>query len=125
MENKIKTIVTLIVGVFIFGFSQISVAQEYSKKTVLTDSVLVEGVCGMCKDRIENAALIKGVKKVEWNKKTHYLVIIYKPSKVSLEDVQNGVAKVGHDTGKYIADDKIYNALPPCCHYRSGEIKMH
>ena len=125
MENKIKTLVTLIIGVFIFGFSHISIAQEYSKKTVLTDSVSVEGVCGMCKERIENAALIKGVKKVEWNKKTHYLIVIYKPYKVGMSEVQKEVAEVGHDTGKYIAVDKVYNALPPCCHYRSGEIEMH
>ena len=125
MENKMKIIVAFIIGVFVFGFTQFSEAQEYSNKTVLTDSVSVEGVCGMCKDRIENAALIKGVKKVEWNKKTHYLVVIYKPAKVSLEDVQKEVAKVGHDTGKFIADDKVYNTLPHCCHYRSGEIHRH
>jgi len=125
MERLNKIIITLIISVLILGFSQHSKAQEYNKKTVLTDSVLVDGVCGMCKDRIENAALIKGVKTVQWNKNTHYLVVKYKPAKVSMEVIQKEIAKAGHDTGDFIADDKIYNNLPPCCHYRSGEIETH
>lgn len=107
------------------SYSIPTTAQEIKKNTVITDSVYVHGVCGMCKDRIENAALIKGVKKVTWNKKNQYLTVIYKPSKVSLEDIQKELAKVGHDTGEFNASDEVYDALPTCCRYRSGEIAPH
>lgn len=125
MKIYIKIISTIGVLLLLMSYSIPSTAQEIKKNTVVTDSVYVHGVCGQCKDRIENAALIKGVKKVTWDKKNQYLTVIYKPSKVSLEDIQKEVAKAGHDTGEFIADDVVYNALPGCCLYRSGEIAPH
>ena len=125
MNNTIKIISALGIWALLLSISFPAHAQKVDKKTIVTDSVYVHGVCSMCKERIENAALIKGVKKVKWCKKSHYLTVIYKPSKVSLEDVQKEVAKAGHDTGDFIADDNVYNSLPDCCLYRSGEIAPH
>ena len=33
-------------------------------------------------------------------------------------DIQKKIAEVGHDTEKYSADDKVYENLPGCCHYK-------
>lgn len=113
---------------FILGMSSFSgelKAQETQLPKVATDSIYVHGVCKMCKSRIENAALIKGVKKVTWNKYTQYLTVIYKPAKVSMADIENEVVEAGHDTKNKKASDKKYNTLPGCCAYRSDEIEIH
>jgi len=124
MKNfKIIVLVALLVG--LFSTSEDWLAQDTSLPKVTTDSIYVYGVCNNCKTRIENAALIKGVKKVDWNKQTQCLTLIYKPAKVSIEDIENEVVKAGHDTKNKKASDKNYNSLPGCCAYRSDEIDIH
>ena len=46
---------------------------------------LVDGVCKMCKARIENAAYIKGVKYCEWNKETQTIKVVFNGEKTNLE----------------------------------------
>lgn len=94
-------------------------AQENAKKTE-TSEFKVWGVCEQCKARIENAALIKGVKLAEWNKQTQMLKVIFVPEKVTLDDIHKAVAEAGHDTEKVKAADEVYNKLPKCCLYRDG-----
>ena len=83
-----------------------------------TESIKVSGNCETCKARIEKAAKVEGVIKADWSTKTKVLTLTYDPSKVKSDDVQKKVAAVGHDTQKYKATDKVYNALPGCCKYR-------
>ena len=110
----------IFIGIVIFSlFVTNAKAQEKSKKTE-TVEFKVMGVCGMCKDRIENAALIKGVKLAEWNKQTKMLKVIYVPSNVTVEYIHKAVAEVGHDTEKVKAKDEVYKKLPKCCAYRDG-----
>ena len=90
---------------------------------VETAEFKVEGVCGMCKDRIENGALIKGVKKAEWDKETEMLTVIYNPDKVELIDIHKAIAELGHSTDKVKAEEKAYNKLPMCCQYDDGAHK--
>lgn len=90
-------------------------AQNHSQPSVATFSV--KGKCGMCKARIEKAALINGVTSANWDAVAQSLTIVYDPSVVALDQVQKAVAAVGHDTEKFRADDNIYNALPGCCKY--------
>ncbi len=40
--------------------------------------------------------------------------------KEAVDDVQKKIASVGHDNEKYQAEDKVYTALPDCCHYRNS-----
>ena len=96
--------------------------QERDKKTS-TEKFIVKGNCTMCKERIENAALIRGVKFVEWDKMTNTLKVIYRTDKVSLDDVHKAIAEAGHDTEKVKAKDEVYNKLPACCLYRDGNGK--
>lgn len=108
---------------FFFFFTPNLNAQQKQKK-VETAEVQVTGVCKMCKSRIENAALIKGVKHAEWDKHTQLLKVVYKPSKTSLKDIQASVAKAGHDTKEIKATEKNYKRLPNCCAYKDGA-KVH
>ena len=83
-----------------------------------TETIKVAGNCETCKARIEKTAKVDGVTKADWNQKTKILTLVYDPSKVKSDDVQKKIATVGHDTPKYKATDKAYNALPGCCKYR-------
>lgn len=92
---------------------------EMKKQDMESAEFKVGGVCGMCKNRIEEAAKsVNGVEKAEWNQETKILSVSYNPDKVKLIDIHRAIVKVGHDTDKLKADDKIYKELPPCCKYR-------
>jgi Cu(I)/Ag(I) efflux system membrane fusion protein len=80
----------------------------------------VSGACDMCKERIENTVKgIDGVSSAEWNSETQQLHLNFDAKKTSVDAIAKAIAKVGHDTEKYKADDKTYNALPECCRYRN------
>jgi Cu(I)/Ag(I) efflux system membrane fusion protein len=82
----------------------------------------VKGSCDMCKTRIEKAAKkVKGVTSVSWDKQSQTLHVNYDPAKTSLEAISKAIAKVGHDTEKDKAEDKVYKALPKCCQYRNDK----
>lgn len=79
----------------------------------------VKGNCGMCKARIEKAALkVKGVKYVNWNIPSKKITLILDENKCSPMDVRKAISLKGHDTDSTKAEDKIYNSLPACCKYR-------
>jgi mercuric ion binding protein len=110
----------------VLGLSNTVFSQEKIKtKKVVSDTILVKGVCDMCKERIENAALIRGVKKAEWNKFEQQLIVYYKPEKVESDAIEKEIAKAGHDTENHKARENDYARLPDCCAYRSDEIKVH
>jgi hypothetical protein len=104
------------------GFSVQS--QEVEKDKNAKVSFEVDGICGMCKKRIETAALkTKGVKFAIWSVKTHQLNL----RKTAVADVQQSILKVGHDVfgadkKKIIAKEEAYNSVHPCCKYRDEEI---
>ena len=94
-------------------------AQSKNAKAIIE----VDGVCLMCKDRIEKASIkTKGVKSAVWNVETHELSLIYDERKTDLIQIQEGIAAVGHDTTEIIATDEAYASVHPCCKYRSDEI---
>src|SRR5690606_12273540 len=83
----------------------------------------VDGVCLMCKDRIEKAAIkTKGVKSAVWDVQTHMLSLIFDERKTSMEAIEQSVADVGHDTKNVKAPVEVYENLHPCCKYRDGEV---
>lgn len=100
--------------------STISFAQNKTAKA----SIEVDGVCMMCKDRIEKAAIkSKGVKSAIWNVETHELKLIFDDSKTNLKAIQQNIADVGHDTKEIKASDEAYNSVHPCCMYRDNAVK--
>ena len=84
-------------------------------------SLQVAGVCDMCKDRIENALDVKGVKTANWSVKTKICNITYNNEKITEKEIHEILASVGHDTQKCRASDDVYNNLYHCCHYKRSE----
>lgn len=119
-----KTILRLILVTILI--TTISLQTEAQEKTSKIDTVKfeVKGVCGMCKDRIENAALLKGVKWVEWDKETDTLTVIYRKDKLEILKVHESIAKAGHTTELVECDLEAYNKLPACCAYM-GKVEKH
>ena len=87
-------------------------------------SMEVDGVCLMCKSRIEKASLnTKGVKSAVWNVKTHELKLIFDERKTDLKTIQGSIVAVGHDTKLLKATDEAYDTVHPCCRYRDEAVK--
>lgn len=84
----------------------------------------VEGVCEMCKARIEKACIkTKGVKTAHWSVETHELQLLYNEYKTDLEPVKLAILAVGHDLEDRKATDEAYNSLHDCCKYREEEVR--
>jgi mercuric ion binding protein len=82
-----------------------------------TETFKVWGNCDMCKARIEKAVKSDGAASADWNKDTKILTVTFDPAKTSVDSFSKKLAAVGHDTEKYRADDKAYQALDACCQY--------
>lgn len=90
----------------------------------VTDSVKVNGNCGMCKKTIEKNAVAAGATTATWNKKTKFLSVTFDASKSNLQKIQKSVADAGYDTEDFKANDKAYQGLEECCQYdRTVQLK--
>ena len=86
-------------------------------------SLEVNGVCLMCKTRIEKASLnTKGVKSAIWDVSTHELKLIFDERKTNLKAIEKNIVAVGHDTKNLKADDEVYKSIDSCCHYRDQAV---
>ena len=107
----------LIVVVLITLMGFVTQAQEKKDKNA-KHSIEVKGNCEMCKKRIEKAAYnVKGVKSAVWNADNQALVVILNEQKSSVLEIENAVAKVGHDTENVKATVEDYANLHDCCSY--------
>ena len=87
-------------------------------------SLEVDGVCLMCKERIEKACITtKGVKSAVWNLHTHELKLIFDERKTDLKTIQENILAVGHDNEELVATDEAYNSVHACCKYRDEEVQ--
>lgn|SRR5690606_32104118 len=99
--------------------STASFAQNKNAKV----SVKVDGVCMMCKARIEKASLnTKGVKSAIWNMDTHELKLIYDERKTDVKTVKTNIVATGHDTEDMKAKDEVYKTIDNCCQYRDPNV---
>jgi outer membrane receptor for ferrienterochelin and colicin len=64
------------------------------------------------------AIKVRGVRLGIWNVETKMLILEYDSTVISLEKIQNKIVAVGHDLETKKANDKVYNNLDACCHYR-------
>lgn len=111
-----KKITIVLVAFVAFAFT----AEAQSKTSKVT--FMVDGVCKMCKDRIEKAALkTKGVKFASWNIEKKELYCIFNNKKISLKEIKQAMADAGHDTKEIKAKDDVYNSIDDCCKYRTLE----
>ncbi len=105
---------SLIISIILIAF------KIQAQTGVITSTVSVKGNCDDCKERIENAADIKGVKLCKWDSNTHVATITFDSSKTSLETIEKAIAKAGYETANQKADPKAYAKLPKCCKYNDG-----
>ncbi|GAA3603045.1 heavy-metal-associated domain-containing protein [Flavivirga amylovorans] len=109
-----------IITVIIVLITTVSFSQNKNARA----SMEVDGVCLMCKTRIEKASLnTKGVKSAVWNVKTHELKLIYDERKTDVKTIQKSILAVGHDTKEVKATDEAYATVHPCCRYRDEAVK--
>jgi copper chaperone CopZ len=113
--NTMKIFLLNLIVVMLMSFTAIS-----QNNKIKTDTITIKGNCGQCKERIEEAAYIKGVKTAEWNKTNKILTVVYNTDKTSLDKIADAIAKAGHDSQHHVASDKAYKTLPSCCAYRTG-----
>jgi periplasmic mercuric ion binding protein len=85
----------------------------------MADTIQVSGVCDMCKKRIEQALDVKGIWIAEWNATTQKLYVVYKPKKISRQEIGELLAAVGHDNEIVQATDEVYDSIHGCCKYRA------
>lgn len=108
----------LAIAILFIGLS--SFAQNKNAKAYLE----VDGVCLMCKERIEKACITtKGVKSAVWNVNTHELKLIFDERKTDLKTIQENILAVGHDNEELVASDEAYASVHACCKYRDEEIQ--
>jgi len=114
--NWIYKITTLI---FFLSSYTSSFAQQSS--TITFD---VAGNCGMCKQRIEKAAKIKGVSEASWDSQTGKATVTFHPNTTTALNIKQAIADAGHDTDETRAKDDVYEKLHQCCLYeRLGDAK--
>ncbi len=111
---------TLLSALLLFCLSLTSRSQN-----IQTISFKVSGNCDECKNRIENAADIKGVKLCVWDKSTQTAKVTYNADKVTPEQIKKAIAVAGHDVEGEKSTDAAYKKLPACCRYREGDAKSH
>lgn len=115
---KIKIFSTLLVSLII------AFAAQAQDQKVTTCEFEVQGVCKMCKERIQEAAYIKGVKLAEWDIESGKFKAVFRNDKTTEELIHQAIADAGHTTEKLAANPDAYAALPNCCKYDDG-IKKH
>ena len=107
-----------IILILLVSFIGITVQAQEKKNKNAKYEVAVNGNCDMCKKRIEKAALsVKGVKSATWHIDHQDLHLILDENKCTVDQVQQAIAKVGHDTEKFKATDEDYEQLHTCCMY--------
>ena len=97
-------------------FSQCN-GQSTPKKMEKTLEFKVWGNCEMCKETIEKALDVKGVKSAIWNMETKLVKVIYDPAKINELKIHALIAATGYDTEENKGSDSAYKALPECCQY--------
>ncbi len=119
-----KSLIIVILSVVVFAATPEFTFAQKAGKSIETAQFEVNGVCGSCKNRIENAALIKGVKVATWDKQAQLMNVTYRADKVTLTDIHKAISAIGHDTSEIKGNEEAYNKLPGCCQYR-GDLEIH
>ncbi len=113
MKFFLLNIMLVLISIPVSVYSQVSTDSSSTFK--------VAGSCGMCKQRIEKAIRIRGVNKASWNVATQLLSVSYDTAIIKLNEIQETIAGVGHDTEFKKSSEKTYKELPDCCHYRENK----
>lgn len=111
-----KTIKLIILSVFILSANALLAKGESD-----TLKFKVYGNCEMCKERIEDALDVKGIKSANWNVESKMIEVVYDKSKITEDKIHILIAESGYDTDKKKAANSAYQDLPGCCQYERPE----
>ncbi len=106
-----------------FLFSLITLTSFAQSESVADTSILVNGVCDMCKNTIETACNLEGVLEANWSSETKVLELSFDSSLISLEQINQAINESGYDTEFSMAPEEVYQELHGCCHYRDPEVQ--
>jgi hypothetical protein len=90
----------------------------HAQKNTVVDTLWVNGLCGMCEERIEKAMDTKGVITADYDHHTKLLALVYNSKKISEDKIHALLHAVGHDTERGKAPDDVYANMHGCCKYR-------
>jgi len=107
----------IIISIIVLGAFSTTKAQK------VETNIIVQGVCGMCKERIETALDVKGVKFAEWTNETSVCKVVYNSKKISEMEIHKILAEAGHSTNLIESSEEDYNKIDGCCRYR--ELEKH
>lgn len=109
-----KTITNLVSTTLAVLFCTMGTAQIKNAKT---ETVTVQGNCGMCKTTIEKAGTMKKVSAVTWNKDTKIATLTFDSQKTNEDEILKRIALSGYDNDKFLAPQDVYAKLHECCKY--------
>lgn len=133
MKNKLKIVISLVVGVgiglFLADLDTFNNAIENSETSITEPEQIiklmgtetsfgVKGNCKMCKSNIETAALsLNGVLKADWDVKTKQVSLVYDDQMIDLTSIHQAISNSGYGTDLNELNKEAYDNLPLCCQY--------
>lgn len=106
---------------FFLTLSLISCKTETSEKT---EMFKVWGNCEKCKATIEKSVSVDGVIEKDWNIESTLMTVKFDTTKITLDGIQQLVAKAGYDNDGYYGDDYAYGKLESCCQYERKPFEL-
>lgn len=77
------------------------------------------GNCEECTKHIQkNALSVEGVTSATWDAETQKIEVVFDDTIISVDKIEEAIAKGGNDTPNHKATDEAYNKLPECCKYK-------
>ena len=110
MKSITKSMTTIIAILFYTGI----VAQIKNPKT---ETVKINGNCGMCKSTIEKVGNKKKQSKVDWNQDSKIATLTFDSKTTNQDVILKRIALAGYDNEIFLAPDDAYAKLPECCKY--------
>ncbi len=104
-------------------FILLSIGSTAAQSSIVTDTLVVNGDCNMCKKKIETVCFgLKGMKTANWDDEALKLIVSYDSKKTNADAILKRIALIGYDNQNYRADDKAYYKLEECCQYDRSRI---
>lgn len=98
--------------------SNVAIAQKSNQKAVIKTTLHCDHCkqCETCGLKFNTEMLkIKGVKMFDLDYQKMTFTIYYNPKKTTLQEIREGISKLGYDADEVKADPKAYENLDGCC----------
>lgn len=89
-----------------------------------TETFKVWGNCEKCEATIEASCAVDGVIEKDWSAESTLMTVKFDTTKISLNGIQELIAKAGYDNDGYYGDDYAYGKLPDCCQYERKPFEL-